>query len=256
MRQKLKYCDKGAPVLPVLLSIAVYLFLSTSVTLQITSLPNNSNLVYGLNVLFKKVTHLGPGRYPEYKDGTNVFRSTPEILRKSDRKARMRRQYVKNAMIHAWDGYKKYAWGYDELLPISKKGQNNMGGMGTTLVDALDTLWLMDMKKEFWEARDWVKNNLTHSGVGDVSVFETSIRSLGGLLSAYDLSGDKIFLEKAEDLGRRLGRAFNNPMGIATPTIELGLNQSETRRHSSLTSIAEAGTLQLEFHVSQYTETR
>ena len=250
MQQKQKKIDKGVPILPVLLAIVVYLFLSTSVTLQITSLPKNSNLVYGINALFKKVTHLGPGRYLEYKDGMNIFVSSPNIRRESDRKARIRRQHIKNAMIHAWDGYKKYAWGFDELLPISKKGQNNMGGMGTTLVDSLDTLWLMDMKKEFWEARDWVKNNLTHTRVGDVSVFETSIRSLGGLLSAYDLSGDKIFLEKAEDLGRRLGRAFDNPIGIATPNIELGDDQSESRRRTRLTSIAEAGTLQLEFHVS------
>lgn len=59
-----------------------------------------------------------------------------------------------------------------------------------------DTLWLMGMKDEFWEARDWVRDELTFSHATDVSVFETTIRELGGLLSAYDLSGDDIFKKK------------------------------------------------------------
>lgn len=58
-----------------------------------------------------------------------------------------------------------------------------------------DTLWLMDMKNEFWEARDWVKEKLSFKP-HDISVFETTIRELGGLLSAYDLSGDDIFKQK------------------------------------------------------------
>ena len=80
--------------------------------------------------------------------------------------------------------------------------------MGTTLVDSLDTLWLMDMKDEFWEGRDWVRDHLDHDHVGQVSVFETTIRSLGGLLAAYDMSDDKVFLDKALDLGTRLAHAF------------------------------------------------
>ena len=51
----------------------------------------------------------------------------------------------------------------------------------------------MDMKEEFWKARDWVRDHLTFSHASEVSVFETTIRELGGLLSAYDLSGDEIF---------------------------------------------------------------
>lgn len=59
-----------------------------------------------------------------------------------------------------------------------------------------DTLWLMDMKEEFWEARDWVRDKLSFNHASQVSVFETTIRALGGLLSAYDLSKDPAFLEK------------------------------------------------------------
>lgn len=54
----------------------------------------------------------------------------------------------------------------------------------------------MDMKDEFWKARDWVRDHLSFGRAGDVSVFETTIRELGGLLAAYDLSGDRVFMDK------------------------------------------------------------
>lgn len=81
---------------------------------------------------------LGGNRYSEYKDGTFVppKRSILE-LRQLDEIARARSLRVKEAMIHLWSGYKKYAWGKDELLPLSNEGQDNWGGMGTTLVDSL-----------------------------------------------------------------------------------------------------------------------
>lgn len=59
-------------------------------------------------------------------------------------------------MKHAWRGYREHAWGRDELKPISGRGQDNWGGMGVTLVDSLDTLWIMGLKKEFEEAKQWV----------------------------------------------------------------------------------------------------
>eukprot|EP01035_Chromulina_nebulosa_P006335 gene6335-8563_t len=107
-------------------------------------------------------------------------------------------------MRHAWAGYRAHAWGRDELKPISAHGQDNWGGMGVTLVDSLDTLWIMGMKDEFNEAKEWVKASLSFSRAGSVSVFETTIRELGGLLAAYDLSGEKVFLEKATQLGNLL----------------------------------------------------
>ena len=102
---------------------------------------------------------------------------TPDRLSpQADDLARTRREHIKDAMKHAWAGYKKYAFGFDELKPLSKRGHNPWGGMGTTLVDSLDTLWLMGMKEEFFEGRDWVRDNLEHDHVGQVSVFETTIR--------------------------------------------------------------------------------
>jgi len=103
------------------------------------------------------------------------------------------------------------------------------------------------MKDEFWEARDWVRDSLSFSNVGEVSVFETTIRSLGGLLSAYDLSGDPVFLEKADDLGSRLLHAFDSPNGIPYGYTELNGTKSHNGWSGNVARIVEAGSLQVEF---------
>lgn len=133
---------------------------------------------------------------------------TQTMKTSSDLTARIRRDKIRDAMLFVWNSYRQYAWGQDELKPVSKTGSQNWGGMGVTLVDSLDTLWLMGLHKEFDEAKKWVQTSLTFDHAGAVSVFETTIRELGGLLSAYDLSGDKVFLDKAKLLGDRLMPAF------------------------------------------------
>jgi len=112
----------------------------------------------------------------------------------------------------------------------------------------LDTLWLMGMKDEFNEARDWIGARLSdgtlHKTNNLVSVFETTIRSLGGYLAAYDWSGDEVFLAAATDLADRLFPAFDSPGGIPYGRVNL-LNGKSFRRRD--TNLAEAGTLQIEF---------
>ena len=124
-------------------------------------------------------------------------------------------------MQHCWKNYRSNAWGADELKPVSGRGHNNWGGMGMTLLDSLDTLWVMGMRSEFDDAVSWIKSNLNFNIGRTVSVFETCIRALGGLLSAYDLSGDKVLLEKATDLGNRLLPAFNTQSGIPVGQVNL-----------------------------------
>ncbi len=75
-------------------------------------------------------------------------------------------------------------------------------------MDSLDTMLMMDLKEEFQEAREWVRAHLRLDVNKDVNLFETTIRVLGGLLSTFHLSKDKLFLEKAEDLGDRLVRSY------------------------------------------------
>jgi Highly conserved protein containing a thioredoxin domain len=191
---------------------------------------------------------LGGGRFIEWKNGDSPYEITSDVKDKSDELARERRAAVKNAMNHAWGGYKKYAFGYDELQPVSGIGNKNWFGLGTTLVDALDTLWLMGMKTEFFEARDWVRDHLNHDVDHLVSTFENTIRSLGGLLSAYAWSGDEVFLEKAEDLGKRLVYAFDSPSGIPYFQVNLRTGKATNEKWSPKeTQIAAAGSLQLEF---------
>ena len=136
-----------------------------------------------------------------------------------------RREAVRDAMRHAWLGYKTYAFGDDELMPLSRKGDNSLcHGLGATIVDSLDTLFLMNMTAEFREAKAWCAANLRErfdasfeNPSTHVSVFETTIRMLGGLLSAHYLSeqgeegGGKQFLDLARELGKRLLPAITSP---------------------------------------------
>ena len=107
-----------------------------------------------------------------------------------------RQAAIVEAFRHGWRAYKKHAWGMDALRPLSKSGERWLG-LGVTIVDSLDTMWLMGLQDEFDEGRAWVTSSLIIAKDKDVSVFETTIRVLGGLLSAYHLSKEDIFLQKA-----------------------------------------------------------
>ncbi|CAN1139590.1 Mannosyl-oligosaccharide 1,2-alpha-mannosidase MNS1 [Linum perenne] len=160
----------------------------------------------------------------------------------------LRREKVKEAMIHAWSSYEKYAWGHDELQPQTKNGVDSFGGLGATLIDALDTLYIMGLDEQFQRAREWVANSLDFNKDYDASVFETTIRVVGGLLSAYDLSGDKLFIEKAKDIADRLLPAWDTPTGIPYNIINLEHGNPHNPGWTGGSSIlADSGTEQLEF---------
>ncbi|KAK3684162.1 glycoside hydrolase [Podospora appendiculata] len=129
-----------------------------------------------------------------------------------DPATKARQDAVRAAFVRSWDSYKEHAWLWDELAPVSGQGKNTFGGWAATLVDSLDTLWIMDLREDFYLAAaaaaqlDWA--NTTETAV---NLFETTIRHLGGLLGAYDLSGEKALLEKATELGDMLYMAFDTP---------------------------------------------
>lgn len=79
----------------------------------------------------------------------------------------------------------------------------------------------MHIFPEFDEAKKWIETSLNFDQNKDVSLFETTIRVLGGLLSAYHLTGEKIFLQKAEDIGSRLTGAFNEQNPIPYSDVNL-----------------------------------
>eukprot|EP00252_Welwitschia_mirabilis_P007295 TRINITY_DN1853_c0_g1_i2.p1 TRINITY_DN1853_c0_g1~~TRINITY_DN1853_c0_g1_i2.p1 ORF type:complete len:452 (+),score=88.24 TRINITY_DN1853_c0_g1_i2:187-1542(+) len=159
-----------------------------------------------------------------------------------------RRNHVKEAMVHAWASYEKYAWGFDELQPQSKSGVNNFGGLGASIIDSLDTLYIMGLDEQFQKAKEWVASSLDFNRDVDASVFETTIRVVGGLLSAYDLSEDGIFLQKAQEIADRLLPAWDTPSGIPYNAINLAYGNPHNPGWTGGASIlADSGTEQLEF---------
>jgi mannosyl-oligosaccharide alpha-1,2-mannosidase len=105
------------------------------------------------------------------------------------------------------------AWMHDELMPISGLARDGqLGGWAATLIDALDTLWIMGFREEFTSAiKDVESIDFGHTGLDRVNVFETNIRYLGGLLSAFELSGEQRLLKKAKEVGEALYHAFDTP---------------------------------------------
>uniref|UniRef100_A0A671K3I9 alpha-1,2-Mannosidase n=1 Tax=Sinocyclocheilus anshuiensis TaxID=1608454 RepID=A0A671K3I9_9TELE len=174
-----------------------------------------------------------------------------------DSETLQRREKVKEMMKFAWDNYKRYAWGNNELRPLTRNGHlgNMFGGLrGASIVDSLDTLYIMGLMEEYEEAKEWVQNNLDLNSNGEASLFEVNIRYVGGLLSAYYLTGAEIFKQKVMELGEKLLPAFNTPTGIPRGVINLGSGTSWSWGWASAGSsiLAEFGTLHLEFlHLSQ-----
>ena len=177
----------------------------------------------------------------------------------NDRRTRLLRlDAVKRNFTHAWKGYKDHAWLRDEVGPLSGQSFDPFGGWAATLVDALDTLWIMGLHEEFKAAVNVIDTiDFSTCALTEINVFETTIRYLGGFLSAYDLSGGKypVLLRKAEEMGDMLYMAFDTPnrMPITRWKFkEAAAGASQEAAENML--IAEIGSLTLEFtRLSQIT---
>jgi Glycosyl hydrolase family 47 len=151
---------------------------------------------------------------------------------------------VKREFLHAWNGYKQYCWGHDDLKPLSKACRDWYGTpILMTAVDSLDSLYLLGFKKEADETREYIAKNLNFDKDISVQNFEITIRILGGLLSAYQMTDDKRLLDLADDLGRRLLPVFDSPTGL--PYKFVNLKAGMTRE--AVSNPAETGTLLVEF---------
>ncbi|KAF8339752.1 uncharacterized protein EI90DRAFT_3144066 [Cantharellus anzutake] len=171
-----------------------------------------------------------------------------------------RREAIKDAMKYAWGEYEKYALGDDNYHPISKHGSNltSAGGIGYTMVDALDSLMIMGLDDEVARVRDWIQKDLSFDRDASFNTFEVTIRVLGGLLSAYYISSivpssssagefDDLYLQKAVDLGDRLLGAFKSPINLPYPSINLATYEGiPDKDNGILVSTAEIATLQVE----------
>jgi mannosyl-oligosaccharide alpha-1,2-mannosidase len=211
---------------------------------------------------WRKPPRLPPQLPPDEKGSID---NLPHELQKlnTDSKWVDRQQRVQKAFIHAWSGYKMYAMGYDELMPLSQQGVDGLGGLGATVVDALDTALIMGADEVVSEAGLWIETHLSDriSKKGQVNLFETTIRVLGGLLSAYHFSGGEqgtnlmhkgpkptVYLETARNLADRLLLAFtSSPTSIPFSDVVLH-DPSAHRAPDGLSSTAEVSTVQLEFN--------
>ncbi len=152
---------------------------------------------------------------------------------------------VRAELLYSWQSYERHAWGHDELRPLTK-GVRDWHGTESLLmtpVDTLDTLLLMGLDAEAEKAKKLIVETLSFDKDISVKNFEITIRILGGLLSAYQMTGDPSLLRLADDLGTRLLPAFDSPTGM--PYMYVNLKTGKTSGATS--NPAEIGTLLLEF---------
>ncbi|SPO03092.1 related to alpha-mannosidase IC (MNSIC) [Cephalotrichum gorgonifer] len=136
-------------------------------------------------------------------------------------RAEARRREVRALFVRDWAAYCDHAWAADALLPLSLGPTEQFNGWAATLVDSLDTLYLLGLRAEFDEAVERVAQiNFGSSTAARVNTFETTIRYLGGLLSAHDLSGRPVLLRKAVELGDLLLVAFDTPSRLPVDWID------------------------------------
>lgn len=150
--------------------------------------------------------------------------------------------------LESYHSYEKHAWGADVYHPESEKGEN-MGPqpLGWMIVDSLDTLLIMDCPDEFAHAKEWVSRDLRYNFDYNVNVFETTIRMLGGLLSAFHFSNEDVFLDKAVELANGLIGGFDSPSGLPYSSVNLKSGKGiENHVDLGASSTAEVATLQLE----------
>lgn len=175
---------------------------------------------------------------------------------------------VKDMFYHAYNNYIQHAYPYDELKPITCTGFDTWGSYSLTLIDSLDFLIILGNRTEFERVVELLTRNLNFNKDINVSVFETNIRIIGGLLSAHLLSyrlymePNSISLDVSASLGDgwpcdgpllrmavavadKILPAFNTSTGMPYGTVNLakGVPVGETPE----TCAAGVGTFLIEF---------
>lgn len=185
---------------------------------------------------------LRPGAVRAARAARAVPIATAEVLPDPEKAREIRAEFV-----HAWEGYKRLAWGHDEVLPVSGGHREFFAKghpMGLSIVEALDTHYIMGLDSEVELCADWITDRLDVDVDADFQVFETTIRLVGGLLSGYLATGRRSLLDRCVDLTDRLLPAFTkSPTGMPYRYVNL-----RTGRVSGATlPVAEIGTNILEF---------
>ncbi|MGK4584583.1 glycoside hydrolase family 47 protein [Kitasatospora sp. HPMI-4] len=156
-------------------------------------------------------------------------------------------EQVRAEYLHGWEGYKRVAWGYDEARPVSG-GRDDFFAKGHTfglsIVEALDTLWLMEQDEEVRLAADWIEEHLDPVVDAEIQVFEAVIRLVGGLLAGYLCTGRTKLLDRCRELADRLLPAFTrSPSHLPYRYVNLRTGAVS----GSVSPLAEVGTNAVEF---------
>ncbi|KAM9994195.1 hypothetical protein ACTFIZ_005507 [Dictyostelium cf. discoideum] len=189
---------------------------TTTTTINIPNLQNtgnqinqdNQNIGGGQGTAYDKNRR----KLPRIKKGqVNPFNKIDKVYKENEDLNKERSNIIREEMKFSWEKYREFAWGMDELKPLEKRG-HDWFGLGLSIVDSLDTLYLMNLDKEYKEAKDWVENVLNHrKDTGrKVSVFETTIRFLGTYNTMFALTGEQFYLEKGRDIADLILHAFND----------------------------------------------
>lgn len=156
---------------------------------------------------------------------------------------------VKAETLRTWNAYVRYAWPHDELLPISRGYRDWYGeSINIAPIDAYSTLKVMGFDAEAARIEAFVVTKLSFQKDDFVKVFEVNIRILGGLLSIYEMSGDKAVLAKAKEFAERLLPAFRTPTGLPYKFVNLATGA----RRDATVNVAEAGSYLFEFGLLSY----
>ncbi|KAI6202446.1 Alpha-1,2-Mannosidase [Aphelenchoides besseyi] len=241
----LKLREKYAAVVGL---VVVFCFLIAYVSYQSTADSQNVDLKYPIRDA--QLRRHGPAVENEFEriQAEMMINSTRDTISE-------RRNFIRGMMKFAWTNYRRYAWGENELKPVSRIGHSGSvfgaGNLGATIVDGMDTLYIFGLMEEFEEAKRWVKNEFDIKNArNDLSVFETNIRFVGGFLSAFALTNDSLFLEKARDVADLLLPAFKTPTGIPMALVNPNTGHAYNWGWASggCSILSEYGSLELEFN--------
>ncbi|KFY22953.1 hypothetical protein V493_06202 [Pseudogymnoascus sp. VKM F-4281 (FW-2241)] len=163
---------------------------------------------------------------------------------------------VKEAFQFAWEGYYKYAFPNDELRPVTNGFTNSRNGWGASAADALSTALVMEIPEIVNQIVDYIPTVDFSKTDDQVSLFETTIRYLGGMISGYDLLKGPLahlvpdnkniesLLTQSKNLADQMKFAFNTPSGVPANTLNL---EAQTTDGSETNGLATIGTLVLEW---------
>ncbi|KAK9851563.1 hypothetical protein WJX84_007256 [Apatococcus fuscideae] len=162
---------------------------------------------------------------------------------------RLRQTAIRNAAQLAFDGYQKYAFGHDEVEPVSQGAADPFGHVGMTILDGIDTLYIMGLTNEYQAARNWISTSLSNAldQSEALSAFETNIRVVGGLMAINDLDPQSFYVDRASQLVKKLQGIFvgKNPLPFTFVNLESGNAYSPYNDNTSV--LSEMTTLDLEW---------